>query len=395
MSDFVTPPAATIGIIGGGQLAMMMGEASLELGVQVWMQTPRRTDPALQAMEARDRPPQAVLAPVNDAQATAQLAQQCGVITFENEFVDLPALLRLEQSGVCFRPPLSALALVLDKFEQRSQLAKMGLPVPKFAALTPRDRPQDLGFDYPIVIKARRHGYDGQGTHIIQTPDALALFWEQTRASDTGFMVEAFVPFERELAIIAARSLIGEVALYPLIETCQVDQICRWAMAPVPLPPPVHHQANALARILLEQMQYIGVLGLELFLTASGTLLVNEVAPRTHNSGHLTIEGCVTSQFSQHLKAVSGQPLGSGDLKVPGVVMVNLLGFENQVAHYQDKRQQLSQYPRAHVHWYGKQESRVGRKLGHVTVVLDQGSDRSQAMETARAIEQLWYPPAS
>lgn len=372
---------------------MMMSESSPTLDIQVYIQTPHPSDPALvsQRQQFPDGP-EVILAPVNDAQGTKALAEYSPIITFENEFVDLPELAKLSDRGVCFRPPLSSLALVLDKFEQRSQLQRMGLPVPKFAAITPDQSPASLGFDYPIVIKSRRHGYDGQGTHIIQGSEALQAFWQENQgASPDTFMVEAFVPFEKELAVIGARSLSGEIAVYPLVETYQPDQVCRWAIAPVHLEATLEFQAREMAETVLTQLEYVGILALELFLTQSGEVLVNELAPRTHNSGHLTIEACETSQFAQHLRAVAGLPLGQTTLKTSAAVMVNLLGFENASAQYSEVLAQLSQRPHTFVHWYHKQESRVGRKLGHVTVLLDQ-DDRQAAIAAVEGIESLWYP---
>ncbi len=385
---------STIGIIGGGQLALMMAEASAGLNLKVCIQTPNPTDPALQILaQRRDELDATVLAAVNDAAGTAKLAQKANVLTFENEFVDIPALQKLAQQFVCFRPPLSSLELVLDKFEQRSQLQRMGLPVPKFAQLMPSSTEADIGFPLPWVIKARRHGYDGQGTHIIRDPFALEQFWQTCDGpegeSHTAFMVEEFVPFERELAVIAARSVHGEIAIYPIVETYQPEQVCRWAIAPTSLPAKTQTLIEDMAHSLLKTIDYVGILGLELFLTPAAEVLVNELAPRTHNSGHLTIEAYETSQFTQHLLAVSGRNLGSVAMKAPAAVMVNLLGFENSNDHYLNQRVSLSEFPNAVLHWYHKGQSRVGRKMGHVTVLLN---ERGRAGAIAQQIEQIWYP---
>ena len=327
MQDTAHPEPHNIGIIGGGQLAMMMSESAPKIGLKIHIQTPNSSDPALSSPHSSTNGNEAILAAVDDAHATAQLANQTPVITFENEFVDVPELQKLSDRGVCFRPALSALELVLDKFDQRSQLKQMGLPVPNFAAITAQSSPSDLGFSYPMVIKARRHGYDGQGTHIIKDDQALQEFWNsQPNASPDSFMVEAFVPFDKELAVIAARSLHGEITIYPLVETSQPDQVCRWAIAPVAVSDELEKKVREMVSRLLNQLEYVGILALELFLTQSEEVLVNELAPRTHNSGHLTIEACQTSQFEQHLRAVAGHPLGETTLKSASAVMINLLG---------------------------------------------------------------------
>jgi 5-(carboxyamino)imidazole ribonucleotide synthase len=391
------PPIRQVGVIGGGQLAWMMVEAAQPLGVEICVQTPYATDPALNNSLQADTgfAIKAVLAPIDDAAATARLAQQCQVITFENEFVDLDALNPLEAQGVCFRPGLSVLAALLDKYEQHRFLASLGIPVPSFAAITPQTDLAALGFRFPVVIKSRRHGYDGQGTFVVQDAAELAQFW-QDFAQTSGdiahrFMAEAFVPFERELAVMAARSATGEIALYPVVETYQKQQVCRWAIAPIALPASTQSQIRTLAAQLLESLDAVGILGIELFLTPDGQVFVNEIAPRTHNSGHLTIEGCKTSQFEQHLRAVCGLPLGDPSLRSAGAVMVNLLGYETATSDYLEQRQRLAAVPNATVHWYGKTEAKVGRKLGHVTVLLDT-SERETAVAAAEQIEALWYP---
>jgi 5-(carboxyamino)imidazole ribonucleotide synthase len=383
-----------VGVIGGGQLAWMLLEAARVLHLDITVQTPSISDPAVANATQKGQSVKAVLAPVNDGTATAQVAQRCDVITFENEFVDLPALEQLAASGVCFRPSLLVLSPLLDKYEQRSFLQSLKLPVPTFSAIAPSTSPVEIGLAFPWVIKARRHGYDGQGTFIIKTERELQDFWQRFQSADATlndrFMVEAFVPFTRELAILAARSVAGEIALYPVVETYQPEQVCRWVIAPAQIPQEVAGQIETMARRLLEGLDVVGILGIELFLTDQGQVLINEIAPRTHNSGHLTIEACQTSQFEQQLRAVSDLPLGEATLACPGAVMVNLLGFESAHSNYQSQREQLAKVANAHVHWYGKTESRPGRKLGHVTVLLEQ-ADRDVAIAIAQEIEAIWY----
>lgn len=374
-----------LGIIGGGQLAWMMADAVNKLGVKLIVQTPSQNDPAVSI--AQD----SIFAPINDAAATEILARKCDIITFENEFVNLAALSLLEKKGVCFRPQLSALAPVLDKYEQRCYFKELGLPVPEFLALS-REQEIELqiaNFGFPIVLKARRHGYDGQGTFIIRDIATLSKIINQ---SQTQFLVEEFVPFQRELAIIAARSVNGEIVIYPTVETFQENQVCRWVIAPAKISQEQSLEIEAIAHKLLNSLQYVGILGIELFLKADGTILVNEIAPRTHNSGHFTLDACATSQFEQHLRAVCGLPLTNTTLNCHSAVMVNLLGYEISQSDYQKQRQQLADIPQATVHWYGKTESRPGRKLGHITVLSDQ--DNRNAVEgIIHQIESIWYPP--
>ena len=371
-----------VGVIGGGQLAAMMAEAAQTIEVELVVQTPSPDDPAVNL--AAD----VILAAIDDAEATAQLATRCDVITFENEFIDLEALKPLAQQGVCFRPSLNTLTPLLDKYEQRCYLKKIGLPVPRFTALESESASLIREFGFPLVLKARRHGYDGQGTYIIQTQEALEATVNELQG--TPVLIEEFVPFERELAVMAARSVAGEVVIYPVVETQQEEQVCRRVIAPAAVSLDVKQQVEAIAHTLLDQLQAVGVFGIELFLTEAGKVLVNEVAPRTHNSGHYTLDACSTSQFEMQLRAVANLPLGSPTLRSAGAVMINLLGYKYSEDNYQQKRTQLAAIPHAYVHWYGKSESRPGRKLGHVTVLLDQEA-LSHCQQIAQQIESIWY----
>ncbi|MEW6497298.1 MAG: 5-(carboxyamino)imidazole ribonucleotide synthase [Cyanobacteriota bacterium] len=385
-----------VGVIGGGQLAWMMAGAAQALEIELIIQTPYPTDPAVGI--ASDT----VFAPIDDATATAELTSRCDVITFENEFINLEALMPLAQQGISFRPRLEALAPLLDKYEQRCYLEDIGIPQPDFMVLEGEvgkeelihaasfGQPMNLNeLEFPLVLKARRHGYDGQGTFIIKDNSSLQEIWKKLEYKPV--MLEKFVPFERELAVMAARSVTGDVVVYPVVETQQEEQVCRRVIVPAEVSAEVVAQVDAIARTLLNSLQVIGIFGIELFLTSTGKVLVNEVSPRTHNSGHYTLDACETSQFEQQLRAVTGLPLGSPALKCNGAVMVNLLGYEYSQNDYLEKRQKLASLPGTFIHWYGKSESRPGRKLGHVTVLLN-SQHPSEAQGIAQKIESIWYP---
>lgn len=378
-----------VGIIGGGQLAWMMGDAAKALDIELIVQTPQATDPAAAIAS------ETILAPIDDAAATALLAEKCDVITFENEFINLEALMPLQSQGICFRPKLEVLAPLLDKYNQRCYLRDIGLPVPQFVALeNNKGLGENFPEQFPVVLKARRHGYDGQGTFILK--DRKSLVATLQKLGETPVLLEEFVPFTKELAVIAARSVNGEIVTYPVVETQQEDQVCRRVLVPAEIDRAVQLQIEAIAHTLLNSLQVIGLFGIELFLTVNDKILVNEIAPRTHNSGHFTIDASFTSQFEMHLRSVSGLPLGNPALKCDAAVMVNLLGYEHSHSDYQEKRQKLAEIPNCHVLWYGKTESRPGRKLGHVTILLN-NSDRSapttqqQLQQLAQQVESIWY----
>lgn len=241
---------------------------------------------------------------------------------------------------------------------------------------------------FPRVLKARRQGYDGQGTHIVKHFADWERRAPELRAGD--WLIEDFIPFERELALVAVRSAAGEIAFYPLAETCQVNQVCRWVLAPAPNTEALESQIQNYGRRILEALDYVGVLGMELFLTAAGDVYINELAPRVHNSGHFSQDACQTSQFALHLQAVAGLSLGSPELLGAQALMVNLLGYESAEKDYGAQRLVLANLPQARVHWYGKNSARPGRKLGHVNFLLPEPSTPAQIQVLVNRVEDIW-----
>lgn len=374
----------TIGVIGGGQLAWMLAPAAHKLGLKLMVQTPNQTDPAVALAD------DTILASITDVTATAELADRCDVITFENEFIDVPGLQQLVAQGVHFRPALEVLSLVLDKLDQRQFFHRIGLPNPRFVSLNGDEstktlvtRALEIGF--PLMLKTRRLGYDGYGTFRVTDQQYLQTIWDKTGRAPV--LLEEFVPFKKELAVMVARSISGEIAVFPTVETQQVDQMCRRVMAPARVSPDVTQTMHELACTLVQQLQLVGIVGIECFLTQDDRVLINEIAPRTHNSGHYTLDACLTSQFEQQLRAISNQPLGATDLNCPQALMVNLLGLETSPEEHQIRLQRLKDLPHAQVYWYEK-APRPGRKLGHITLRLG-GEDDPAKM--AAEVEHLWY----
>ena len=366
-----------VGVIGGGQLAWMMADAAKKLGVDLIIQTPHKDDPAVSI--AKD----IILAEIDDAQATTKLANSCDVITFENEFINIDELSSMAENDVIFRPSLSVLKPLLDKYEQLCYLRDLGLPVPNFW-----EWGKEIdSLSFPLVLKARRHGYDGQGTFIVKDIESLKY------QGNSEFFIQEFIPFDREVAVIAARGVTGEIKVYPVVETQQENQVCRRVFVPDENLELVK-EIEAIAQTILNSLAVVGVFGIEMFITKDNKVLINEIAPRVHNSGHYTLDACETSQFEQHLRAVCGLPLGSTALKTRGAVMVNLLGYEFGENHYLTKRQKLAHISNASVWWYGKTESRPGRKLGHVNVLLNEENFETMRREgeaITNQIEKIWY----
>ncbi|MGB2924403.1 MAG: 5-(carboxyamino)imidazole ribonucleotide synthase [Limnothrix sp.] len=370
-----------VGVIGGGQLAWMMGAEARSLGLELWVQTPNASDPGVSSADST------VLAAIADPSGTERLLTACDVVTFENEFVDLDALKKIPSQDTKFAPSLNFLTSLLDKYDQRRCCEALDIAVPKYQPWTFSETLPD-SWHYPVVLKARRHGYDGKGTFVVKNATELAAL--SADLHDVPLLLEAFIPFEQELAVMVARNAAGDVRVFPTVETQQIDQVCRWVLAPAAIAPELAVKIEKIAASMAKHLQLVGIMGIELFLTKSGEVLMNEVAPRTHNSGHFSLDACQTSQFAMQLQAIAGLPLGNPKMLSTGAVMVNLLGFEHSDATYIHKRQILSQIPNSYLHWYNKNVASPGRKLGHITV-LSETNDPQILTAIAKNIESLWY----
>lgn len=370
------PP--TIGILGGGQLARMTAIAAFNLGMKVHVMENHANSPAGQIAHCE------IVADPSDHVALLHFASNCDVITLESEFIAESHLMVIERAGFVLRPRAASVAKIQDKLIQKGTFNDAGIPVAAFRAVADYNQAEDFGkeFGYPFVLKSRRNGYDGYGNATIHKPDDIPSSWEKITKGNLNreLYCEAFVPFVKELAVMVARGINGETALYPVVETVQENHICRTVIVPAHVGEPATTLARDYARHAIEVIDGIGIFGVELFLTADGEVIVNEVAPRPHNSGHYTIEGCVTSQFENHIRAVMGWPLGSTDLRAPGGAMVNILGQHNgsgAVANYEE----FLAIPNIHLHIYGKERSRRGRKMGHITV-LSNSTDEAVRIAT-------------
>jgi 5-(carboxyamino)imidazole ribonucleotide synthase len=357
-----------VGMVGGGQLARMTCQAAIALGVGFRILADSPDDSAAQVW--RD----VTLGDFRSLSDVATFASGCDVVTFDHEHVPGPVLDELSRAGVQLRPSPSALLFTQDKLAMRDRLTALGVPCPRYAAV--KDLVDVEAFcAWPVVLKAVSGGYDGKGVWVCESPsDALDVL-----ALGIDLLAEEFVPFERELAVLAARSPHNQGAVYPVVQTVQQDGICREVIAPAPgLPFSRAAQAQELALRIAAELDVTGLLAVELFETADG-LLVNELAMRPHNCGHWTIDGARTSQFEQHLRAVLDLPLGSTAPSAPVTVMANLLGGDGGDV-YDRYIHVMAADPGVKVHLYGK-EPRLGRKIGHVTV---SGDDAGELRERAR-----------
>jgi len=353
MTTFPLPPGSTIGVLGGGQLGRMLALAAARLGFDTAILTPEADAPAARVAA------HAIIAAYDDPAALETLARVAQVITFEFENVPAAALDHLARLGAEVAPGPRALAIAQDRFEEKTFLNQAGAPTVAFAAI---DGAQDLQaalrqLGSPLLLKTRRGGYDGKGQVWVTRPAEAETAWRSLGGRPA--IAEAPADFRREVAVIAARGRDGEIALYPLTESHHEHGVLRRANAPALASPRILAEAERIAAILLGALDYVGVMGVEMFERDDGRLLVNEFAPRVHNTGHWTLDGCEVDQFEQHIRAIAGWPLGP-TAAIARVEMTNLLGDEAAAWA------RLAREPETRLWLYGKGEGRPGRKMGHV-----------------------------
>ncbi|AZG44827.1 N5-carboxyaminoimidazole ribonucleotide synthase [Gordonia insulae] len=376
----------TVTMIGGGQLARMTHQAAIALGQCLRVLAATDADPAAQVSA------DVVLGSHNDLADLREAAKGAVAVTFDHEGVPLAHLQALEAEGVAVRPPSAALHFAQDKLAMRVRLAELGLPVPAFADLTgDRDtaRAQFVSFGevhgWAIVLKAIRGGYDGRGVWLLDDRDEALTVFDEQYAAGAGLIVEQKVAMRRELSAMIARSPFGQGGAWPVVETVQRKGQCAVVLAPAPgLSDGVAEQAQQMALRLADELGVVGVMAMELFETDDGDLLVNELAMRPHNSGHWTMDGAVTSQFEQHLRAVLDYPLGDTSPRAAITVMANVLGADEAPVMSMDERLHhlMARMPDAKVHLYGKGE-RPDRKIGHVNIVGTQNDSVADVRERA------------
>jgi 5-(carboxyamino)imidazole ribonucleotide synthase len=367
-----------VGMVGGGQLARMTAAAAVGLGAAFRVLAGSAADSA--ALVTHDVTVGSHLS-LPDVLA---FAGNCDVVTFDHEHVPTPILAELESAGVLVRPGSAALAHTQDKLAMRERLTMLGVPCPRFAPVSSiAEVTAFAGGTWPVVLKAVSGGYDGKGVWVCDSPAEAEDVVRRSAAHGVALLAEEFVPFQRELAALVARSPSGQGAAYPVVQTVQVDGICREVIAPAPgLDPGLAIEAQAMALRLAAELGVTGLLAVELFAGEGGCLLVNELAMRPHNSGHWTIEGARTSQFEQHLRAVLDLPLGSCAPNGTVTVMANLLGGTDPDV-FDRYLHVMAADPAVKVHFYGK-EVRAGRKIGHVTIVGGPRDDVAGLRDRAR-----------
>lgn len=382
MNETVIEPGVVLGVLGGGQLGAMFAAAARRLGYHVAVWDPDASAPAHQWAD------HSFAHSFEDPDAFEQFTRLARCVTYEWENVPVGLCDRLEQC-VPVRPSGRILRIIQDRIEQKSFLETEGFPVPAFRALTAPDQlPAAVAaLGYPCICKTATAGYDGKGQWRISGPDDVKPVLAQLRSAARAGMrwiVEQFVDYDRELSLLAVRGLHGEVRLYPLVENLHQDGILRQTTVPAQVSPAVEEQADALAERFVSGVNGIGVFCVELFLLRSGGLLINEIAPRPHNSGHYTLDACTVSQFEQQARAIAGLPLGEVRLLSPAV-MINLLGEEMERVSRQPGLAAFLTVPGAVMHCYGKRTVRAGRKMGHLTFLAPLRETAAARAESVRS----------
>lgn len=354
-----------IGIIGGGQLGKMMILDAKRLGFYVITLDPVKSCPSHSISDKH------IVASFDDAKAIQDLANQVDVITYEFEHINVDILSKLEEEGHLIYPTPSSLRIIQDKSKQKNMLEKADLPIPRFIkVITEGDIKKSIEmYNYPVMLKACTGGYDGKGNSVIKEELDIKKAYVELGAGVINLMVEPFIEFEKEISVLACRSINGDIVVYPVGENIHVNSILDETIVPANISKSCRESATELAKEVMQLFSGVGMFCVELFVTKDEELYINEVAPRPHNSGHYTIEGCITSQFENHIRAITGLPLGDTTLRSPSV-MKNLLGEpEAKGKTLVLGLNEAYNNGRIKVHIYGKEEVKPYRKMGHITGV--------------------------
>lgn len=352
-----------IGIIGGGQLGQMMILEAKKMGFYITVLDPTLNCPAHTIVDEH------IVADFEDEKAIRLLAEKSDVITYEFEHINAQVLKQLEAEGKKVYPTATSLEIIQNKFRQKSLLKKDGIPVPDFMAVSSPAEILAAGKEYgfPLMLKACTGGYDGKGNYVVKNENDCENGYKELGGGTLPLMAEKFYPFIMEISVLACRAINGDIKVYPVAENIHKDSILDKTRVPASISAKTTENAMNLAKRVMEVFEGVGMFCVEMFVDKDGNVAINEVAPRPHNSGHYTIEACVTSQFEQHIRAVSGLPLGDPSLVRP-VVMRNILGEEGSSGKaVVEGADEALAIPGVTLHVYGKETSKPKRKMGHLT----------------------------
>ncbi|KAG2222943.1 hypothetical protein INT45_012921 [Circinella minor] len=375
-----------VGILGGGQLGRMMVEAASRLNLSVTILDAPTDAPAKQIESTQSH----IHGAFKDASKIRELAEKVDVLTVEIEHVDADVLGEIEAEGkVKVHPSAKTVKIIQDKYAQKQHLASNGIPLADYL-----DTPDETAvlaagkqFGYPFMLKSKTMAYDGKGNYVVKTGADVKPAMEALK--NLPLYAEKWAPFVKELAVMVVRRANGEVRAYPMVETIHKNSICHLVIAPAQVDGAILNKAQKIAMDAIKTFPGAGIFGVEMFLMQDGAILLNEIAPRPHNSGHYTIEACDTSQYENHMRAILDMPLGSTAMKVPASIMVNILGSSTDMTECYKPCHEALVTEGATIHLYGKKECRAGRKMGHITVV---GESMMQAQERLKPILKAMEP---
>ena len=357
-----------LGFLGAGQLARMSALEAFKLGIQVAVFSDRTENEPVQFMT-----PFSTSGSFDSVDDMVEFAKDCDVITLENEFISSEILQEVQdKSGTPIFPSPKSFSLIENKLIEKQTFENAGIPVTPYKLVRSESDLKEFGdkHGWPYLLKSSKGGYDGYGNETVRDLESAKEAFEKLGGNkDRDILAEAFVPFTKEIAVQVARNETGTV-VYPCCETVQENHICVAVLSPAPIEEKHQKKAQELAVKAVEAIDGKGIYAFEFFLTEDGNILLNESAPRPHNSGHYSIEGCITSQFENHVRAVLGLPLGSTKMNAPSVAMINLLGTHNRPAEADSIKKGLDT-ENGHLHVYGKVQSKVGRKMAHYTLLGD------------------------
>jgi len=372
-----------IGIIGGGQLGKMMILDAKRLDYYFVILDPTLNCPAHSIADEH------IVASFDDLEAIKQLASITDVVTYEFEHISLKALQELEEMGYQVYPTSKTLSHIQNKYTQNNWLREHQIPIPDYLFISNKEEllKAHETFGYPMILKTCTGGYDGKGNAVILKAGEEESAYQALGAGRIPLMIEEWIPFKKEVSILACRSINGEIAVFPVAENVHKNSILDETIVPAQITESAAEEAFQVARTCLEAFEAYGMICIELFVTKDDKILVNELAPRPHNSGHYTIEGCYTSQFEQHIRAILGLPLGNPDLIRP-TAMKNIIGDKEGKAELKGLNKAY-RYANVKVHIYGKENVSVGRKMGHITAT---GETIEEALSNARgAFDELSF----
>ncbi len=380
----------SLGIIGGGQLALMLAEAANNRGIKVCVQTKSLNDPA------GSKADRVIEADPLKIKGNKDLIKECEKIIFENEWIKIEKLNLIGSKNI-FVPSLESIEPLVDRISQKKLIKRMNLPSPEWLSIKEfksLDDEEIKEWNYPLMVKSYKGGYDGKGNKKINTKDDLNSFLVETNSDE--WLIEEWVDYKNEFALVGSRDFDGTIRFFPIVETFQKNNVCDWVFSPAEVNYDLTTFAINIFSSIVNELNYVGVMAIEFFYGDTG-LLINEIAPRTHNSAHFSIEACSSSQFDQYICISTGIKPPEIKMYAQGSLMINLLGLKKKFPVSIEKRiELLTKIKGSNLHWYGKSKESIGRKMAHITFLIDEKNPLKRvekSKEILTKVREIWPSP--